>query len=93
MKISNLFLLAMLAVSVLVMPVSAANNNSTPDLMPSLKVGWNGLPASIQSWIFWIISLSFVGLVVVALIYTWPSGSNCEKNVELKSCLSVDALM
>ncbi len=36
-------------------PVSAASNNSTPDLMPNLADGWAGFPPIVQTWVFWIL--------------------------------------
>ncbi len=36
-------------------PISAANSNSTPDLIPNLADGRAGLPPIVQTWVFWIL--------------------------------------
>ncbi len=45
-------------------PVSAASNNSTPDLMPNLADGWAGLPPIIQTWVFWILVAGIFAFLV-----------------------------
>ncbi len=74
MKIKSICVLAMLLLPVVIMPVSASINNTTADLMPSLKEGWYGLPPTVQTWVKWIIGISFVALVVIAIAFTSGSG-------------------
>ncbi len=51
--------------------VPAVQAAETPDLMPNLADGWAGLPPDVQKWVLWILGVTFVLFVAVAILYTF----------------------